>query len=360
MSVRILDKWRFVDLDAIELPFLHAMEESIAKKKIKNTLLLWRVDKPYLTLGYFQNVYEEVDVEAAEELKIPIIRRLGGGGTGYLTPNVLAYSIIADEKSKSMPKNVEETYRVICNGVVLGLKELGIDATFAPINDILIGGKKFSGSSQHRSYGMIIQHGFITTEIDLPTLALLIKAPKEKLQDKGVTKIEDRITWINKEILKAGREPLSLDQIKKAIRTGFEKALKTPLPEEELTEEELEPTISDDRFEQDTWNIHPRLFKRVNATYIHKAKKGVIRVNAYVAENRIMDVMITGDYMMHPVESIASLETMLRGVNTAEPSIRKVVNLFYQKESVTTPGATSEDFVTAMIKAIGSMSPPKQ
>lgn len=204
---------------------------------------------------------------------------------------------------------------------------------------------------------MIIQHGFITTEIDLPTLALLIKAPKEKLQDKGVTKIEDRITWINKEILKAGRELLSLDQIKKAIRTGFEKALKTTLPEEELTDEELEPTISDDRFEQDTWNINPRLFKRVNATYIHKAKKGVIRVNAYVADNRIIEIMITGDYMMHPVEAISSLEAMLRGVKTAEPSVRKVVNLFYQKEAVTTPGATSEDFVTAIMKAINGMCP---
>jgi len=54
-----------------------------------------------------------------------------------------------------------------------------------PINDILIGGKKFSGSSQHRSYGMIIQHGFITTEIDLPTLALLIKLPKRNFRIKA-------------------------------------------------------------------------------------------------------------------------------------------------------------------------------
>ncbi len=353
MSVRILEKWRFVDLDAIELSFLHAIEESIANKKIKNTLLLWRADKPYLTLGYFQNVYEEVDVEAAKKLGIPIIRRMGGGGTGYLTPHVLAYSIIADEKSRSMPKNVEETYRVICNGVVLGLKELGLDATFTPINDVLIGGKKFSGSSQHRSYGMIIQHGFITTEMDLPTLALLIKAPKEKLHDKGVTKIEDRITWINKEILKAGREPLSLDLIKKAIRTGFEKALKITLPEEELMDEELEPTVSDDRFEQDTWNINPRLFKRVNARYIHKAKKGVIRVNAYVADNRIKEIMITGDYMMHPVEAIASLETRLKGVRVDESLIRQAVTSFYESEPVTTPGASPADFIIAITKALG-------
>jgi hypothetical protein len=60
---------------------------------------------------------------------------------------------------------------------------------------------------------------------------------------------------------------------------------------------------------------------------------------------------------MRPVEAIASLEIMLRGVNTAEPSVRKIVNLFYQKESVTTPGSTSEDFVTAIMKVISNLSP---
>jgi lipoate-protein ligase A len=351
-----LDKWRFVDIDMIELPLLHAIEEAIAESKVKNTLLLWRVNKPYLTLGYFQNVYEEVDVDAAKDLGVPIIRRMGGGGTGYLTPSVLAYSIIASERSKSMPKNIEETYGVICNGVTLGLKELGLDATFVPINDVLIDGKKFSGSSQHRSYGMIIQHGFITTEMDLSTLAKLIKAPKEKLQDKGVTRIEDRITWINREIQKAGRKPLSLDQIKKAIRTGFEKALGITFCDEELTDEELEPAIFEERFEQDSWNINPRLFKRVNAASIHKAKKGVIRVNAYIANGKIMDIMITGDYMMHPVETIASLEAMLRGVKADEPSIREAVTSFYRKESVTTPGASPDDFVIAIVKALGKVA----
>jgi len=66
-----------------------------------------------------------------------------------------------------------------------------------------------------------------------------------------------------------------------------------------------------------------RVSSSVSTQHTFTSKEGIIRVNAYVAENRIMDVMITGDYMMHPVESIASLETMLRGVNTAEPQFAK-------------------------------------
>jgi len=61
--------------------------------------------------------------------------------------------------------------------------------------------------------------------------------------------------------------------------------------------------------------------------------------------------------MMHPVEAISSLERMLRGVKIDEPSIRKAVNLFYHEEAVTTPGATSKDFITAIISAVSKTLP---
>lgn len=352
-----MDEWRFIDLDAIELPLLHAIEEAIAKKKLKNTLLLWRVNKPFLTLGYFQNVYQEVDVSACKELGIQIVRRMGGGGTGYLSPTVLAYSIIADEMSEAMPKDIEDSYGVICNGVTLGLKELGLDATFVPINDILLGGKKFSGSSQHRSYGMIIQHGFVSTDLDFQVLAKVIKAPKEKLQDKGVSSFEERITWINKELKKTGREEFSLDQIKRALRLGFEKALAVSFRDGQLTTRELEVVEEfKERFELDTWNLKPRLFKRVNAQSTYKAKKGVIRVNAYIANGKILEILITGDYIMHPVEAIAHLESMLRGGKAEEQSVRKTVNEFYETTKVITPGARPNDFVFAIEKAIENLA----
>ncbi len=348
-----MENWRFVDLDALELPLLHAIEESIAKERVRNTLLIWRTNKPFLTLGYFQNVYQEVDVAAAKQLFVPIIRRMGGGGTGYLTPSVLAYSIIADENSEAIPKKIDHSYETICNGVVLGLKKLGLDANFAPINDILIGGKKFSGSSQHRSYGMIIQHGFISTNLDLPALARLIKAPKEKLQDKGALSIEDRITWINKELEKSGRAELSLDEIKRALQSGFEKALGVKFLNEQLTAKELEGAEEfKPRFETDTWNLKPRLFHRVNALSIHKAKKGIIRINAYVINGKILEILITGDYIMHPVEAITDLEAKLQNVQANAKQVRKAVNEFYEEKKAITPGASPEDFVIATMKAI--------
>jgi lipoate-protein ligase A len=352
-----LEKWRFIDLDLVALPFLHSIEEAIAKEKLQNTLLLWRVNKPCITLGYFQNVYQEVDVSACEKLGIPIIRRMGGGGTGYLTPNVLAYSTIASENSEAIPKNTEKSYEVICNGVTLGLKELTLDATFAPINDVLLNGKKFSGSSQHRSYGMVIQHGFLSIDLNLQDLAKVIRVPMEKLQDKGASSLEERITWINKELKRAGREDIGLDLVKEALRSGFEKALKVSFSDGRLTDKELKAAEEFRKtFESETWNIKPRLFRRVNAQSVYKAKKGVIRVNAHIINGKISEILMTGDYIMHPVEAITDLEAMLRGVKAEEQHVRKTVNEFYKRKKITTLGASPEDFTLAIIKAIKALT----
>jgi len=352
-----VEEWRFIDLDAIELPFLHSIEEAIAKEKLQNTLLLWRVNKPYITLGYFQNVYQEVDVSACKELGIPIVRRMGGGGTGYLTPNVLAYSVIANENSEAIPKDIEKSYEVICHGVTLGLRELGLDATFAPINDVLLNGKKFSGSSQHRSYGMIIQHGFMSIDLELQDLLRVIRVPKEKLQDKGVSSPEEWITWVSRELKGLGKKSFSLDHIKQALRLGFEKALKVNFCDSHLTATEFE-VAQDFRktFESETWNIKPRLFGRVNVHSIHKAKKGVIRVNAYIAKGKIQEILITGDYIIHPAHAITDLETVLRGIETKEQRIRSVVNTFFEGEKIVTPGASADDFTSAIMKAIESLA----
>lgn len=352
-----MEEWRFIDLDAVELPFLHSIEEAIAKEKLQNTLLLWSVNKPYITLGYFQNVYQEVDVSACKELGIPIVRRMGGGGTGYLTPNVLAYSIIANENSEAIPKDIEKSYEVICNGVTLGLRELRLDATFAPINDVLISGKKFSGSSQHRSYGMIIQHGFMSIDLELKDLLKVIRVPREKLQDKGVSSPEERITWVNRELKSIGKKGVSLDQIKRTLRLGFEKALKVSFYDDHLTATELEIAKGFRKtFESETWNIKPRLFGRVNAYSIRKAKKGVIRVNAYIAKGKILEILITGDYIIHPAHAITDLEAMLRGIETKEQHIRGVVNKFYEREKIITPGASPDDFTSVIMKAIESLA----
>jgi len=84
---------------------------------------------------------DEVNLQTCRELGVDCIRRWTGGGAVYHDPKgEITYSLIAP--ASSFPKNIIRSYEVICGWIVNGLKTLGIDAEFSPVNDIIVKGKK--------------------------------------------------------------------------------------------------------------------------------------------------------------------------------------------------------------------------
>lgn len=51
------------------------------------------------------------------------------------------------------------------------MRELGADAGFNGRNDLLIGGRKFSGNAQYRLPGCIVHHGSLLYDTDLAQMA---------------------------------------------------------------------------------------------------------------------------------------------------------------------------------------------
>jgi lipoate-protein ligase A len=96
---------------------------------------------------------------ACERLGATILRRVSGGGAVYHDHGNLNYSVILHKHSlKTRLDDVEKSYDLLCGGLIEGLKILGIDA-YNQKGDIMICGKKVSGSAQHRLYDAILHHG---------------------------------------------------------------------------------------------------------------------------------------------------------------------------------------------------------
>jgi lipoate-protein ligase A len=89
---------------------------------------------------------------------------------------------------------------MICGWIVNGLKTLGIDAVFNPVNDVLVGGKKISGSAQTRRGGILLQHGTVLFDLDLATMFSVLNISKQKISDKMIQSAEERVTSIIKQI----------------------------------------------------------------------------------------------------------------------------------------------------------------
>ncbi len=83
-----------------------------------------------LSIGYFQQLEKEINMEKVKEKELGFVRR-PTGGRGVLHEHELTYSVIVSEQHPAMPASVTEAYRVISTGLLEGFKELGLSAYFA-------------------------------------------------------------------------------------------------------------------------------------------------------------------------------------------------------------------------------------
>ena len=137
-----------------------AILDSVSQGNCLPTLRFYGWIPPAVSLGYFQGLQEEIDIEACKALGIDVVRRITGGGAVFHHHEV-TYSIVIPLGHSLARSGIIDSYRILLAGIVEGLAELGIQSEFAPINDIVSAGKKISGNAQTRKKGCILQHGTI-------------------------------------------------------------------------------------------------------------------------------------------------------------------------------------------------------
>jgi len=219
--------WRLVDSDALGPARSAATDEAILLARgggaVPDTLHLYRRSAPTVSLGYFQRAAESVDLAAAERLGVALVRRLSGGSAIYTDPEQLIYTAVVTEDS--MPEAPQETFALLCRGVVLGLQELGLAATFKPVNDVLVGGRKISGSAQVRRHGVVLQHGTLLVRTDYRRMFAVLRSSKRS---------RDEMTSLTEEL---GTAP-PLSEVKRAVVRGFSAALGAEIVPGRLTDDE--------------------------------------------------------------------------------------------------------------------------
>ncbi len=229
-----------------------ATDEAIMRlhKEGPPTVRLYRWKPHAVSIGYFQGIEEEVDLAKAEELNCDVVRRITGGGAVF-HEHELTYSFVCSEKSGLVPKNILESYRTICGSIINGLDGIGLKAEFAPLNDIIVNGKKISGNAQTRRGGNVLQHGTLLMDLSVDKMFSLLKVPDEKMRGKIIENVKQRVTSIEQET----KREYSFRDVADEIKKGFEKAFDAELVPGELSSEELELAKElREKFEGKEWN----------------------------------------------------------------------------------------------------------
>ena len=245
-------KWRLVKFNknsafmnmGIDEAILEGVRDGISPPTIR--LYGWSPDA--ISIGCFQSMEEEVNVGRCRELGVDCVRRITGGGAVYHdSEGELTYSIIA--KEDLFPKGIRESYREICGYVVKGLGKIGINAEFAPINDIVAHGKKISGNAQTRREGALLQHGTILYSLDVRKMFSVLNVSKEKISDKMIKGAEERVTSVR------SYSNVPIGELCESMEAAFTEGKEYSIGE--ITNEELSKAkeLAESKYASRDWNF---------------------------------------------------------------------------------------------------------
>ncbi|MDQ0213845.1 lipoate-protein ligase A [Oikeobacillus pervagus] len=271
--------WGFIDYQAHSPSFNMALDEALldwhSEGVIPPVIRFYGWDPATLSIGYFQKVEKEIDLDAVKKHHLGFVRR-PTGGRGVLHEHELTYSVIVTEEHPKMPSSVTEAYRVISAGILKGFHHLGLDAYFAvPHTDeeksklknprssvcfdapswyeLVVEGRKVAGSAQTRQKGIILQHGSILLDLDEEKLFSLFKYRNERVKERMQKALKSKAVAIND--LSPTR--VTIDMARNAFKQGFEEGLGIELKPYELTADQLAYVndLAKRRYKSTEWNF---------------------------------------------------------------------------------------------------------
>lgn len=270
------ETWNFINTGSKDPYYNMAMDEAllnfVSRGEIDPVIRFYTWNPATLSIGYFQRLQKEIDIDKVKEKGFGLVRRQTGG-RGVLHDKELTYSVIVPESHPNMPSTVTEAYRVISQGLLEGFKNLGFDTYFAVPKtaeerqklkqprssvcfdapswyELVVEGRKIAGSAQTRQKGVILQHGSILQDIDIDELFDMFIYKNERLKLKMKEAFVEKAVAIND----ISDEHITISQMEEAFEKGFKKGLNIELKPLELTEAQLaEVEELTEKYRSDEW-----------------------------------------------------------------------------------------------------------
>lgn len=185
----IIDKPR---RGSINMALDYAMLHAVSHNSVPPTIRLYRWEKPAISIGYLQILHEVIRNDLCRNEDIPVIRRITNGGAVFHEQE-LTFSIAIPIKSRGARGAILDSFRDLCTPVIRVLQSLSLDASFRPVNDIVIGSSKVAGCPQARKDGVLLQHGNVLLDVDRRKWNRYLKAEKDKSLENsfGITCLRD-------------------------------------------------------------------------------------------------------------------------------------------------------------------------
>ena len=278
-------EWRLIK-DSYHSGFMNmAIDEAIMivhrEGLVPPTIRFYQWSPAAVSLGYFQELEKEININACQGMGIDIVRR-PTGGKAVLHDKELTYSFVIRENHPLVNDSILETYKKISGGIIRGLSYLGIKAVLVPLREKLnnallsnenkseihhsdiksicfsvpsqyevqVEGKKIVGSAQVRKKEIVLQHGSLLIELEKDKLFSVFNFPSAQIREKN--KIRFKATSLE-EILK---KKINFSELSEILSRGFEEEFGVRLTEGKLTEQEekISKELFENKYSTYEWN----------------------------------------------------------------------------------------------------------
>ena len=302
---------------------------------------------PTALIGRHQDLSRELKLDHCREAGIGIVRRITGGGAIYLDEGQLGWEIVCDRRRIGAATLPEMTAR-ICTAAAAGLSSLGIAAEYRPPTDIVVDGQKICGTGGYFDGDIVMYQGTTLVDLDLPAMmaAINVATPKEGAPPPT------RVTTLRALLPDAD---LSIGRLQAALVAGFEQGLGiacTPSQPDDA-EEILAQRLCDEEFGTEAF-ISEIDDPGADAS-VHHGESGA--VNAWLrvegrSNDRVREVLFTGDFVVVPPRLVMDLEGSLRGASSRDASDRVSAHFAETPPQITT--APPDAFAGAIAAAFAS------
>ena len=271
-------------------------------------LYLWQ-NANTVVIGKNQSALRECRIQQLEEDGGHLARRLSGGGAVYHDLGNLNFTFVTWKDDYDLHRQ----YQVIQRA----LETYGIHSEFSGRNDLLIDGKKFSGSAYCYSKTACYHHGTLMVDVDLQKAQQYLNASKAKLQAHGVDSVRSRI--IN---LKSVCPDLTIEELKQSLVTSCE-------AEYALQAEEITVPADAGKYGSRQWLYRKEAERGYECS--RKLSFGEVTVRFSLSDGLISDPAVFTDAMVDDFSD--QLETLMNGTDTRQlPQILKASDLPHRDE----------------------------
>ena len=300
-------------------PFYNlAFEEYVLVNRTEGDyLLLWQNDNT-IVIGQNQNAEAEINRAFVEEHQIRVVRRATGGGAVYHDLGNLNYSFITDA-GEAERLAMERFTRPI----VKALRGLGLQAEASGRNDILVEGRKVSGTAQRLLRGRILHHGTLLFDANPGMVAGALNVDPAKFQSKSAKSVRSRIGNIREFLPRDMDLPAFWEYLKTALAgSGLVSAA--------LSAEELAAVEALKVSKYDTWVWNFGRSPKYDFVNKRRFNGGGLEVRAAVEKGRITDIVFYGDFLS--VTPLGELTEALRGCTFRREDAAAVLDRFPLRE----------------------------